>query len=412
MSSNGPAGKTTGPKSGGPAFDWEVFSALMRPPGQGVPTFSAGSGRAFELKQAYSAAIHVAAASGAVVSGATGSKSILPDEKEIQAAWKRDFEKLAHSKVAIIGVPLDTGAGIQRGAASGPSGLRAELLKDAEFLKLIRGDAVVDLGDVWVNPHLLHDEMLNAAQIRASQIEMYPTLADSIRHALPVSGLSQLEYIASALLRLHPHLKFMVLGGDHSVAYPLSQALIAHHKNAAGVSELGIVQPDAHTDLLPSRLGVKYCFGTWSYHANELLGREGKLVQVGIRTSAQNKAHWESSLQVKQFWAHEILAQPFEQTIQEIIGHLKRAGVTKLYFSNDIDGTDIEEASATGTPEAGGPPREFFVTLMRELAIEFEWVGSDLMEFAPVLARGDKSFQATMRTARTYVLESLRALLS
>ena len=103
------------------------------------------------------------------------------------------------------------------------------------------------------------------------------------------------------LLARNARLGIFMLGGDHSVAWPVVAALARH------VSEpWAIVHVDAHTDLLPERLGVRLCFATWAYHANELLGRGGRLVQVGVRASSRSKQHWESTLGVRQFWADEI----------------------------------------------------------------------------------------------------------
>jgi len=52
---------------------------------------------------------------------------------------------------------------------------------------------------------------------------------------------------------------------------------------------------------------------------------------------------------VRQFWADEIARDP-EAAIDAVIAHLQSKGVTSVYFSNDIDGTDEQSASATGTP--------------------------------------------------------------
>ena len=101
--------------------------------------------------------------------------------------------------------------------------------------------------------------------------------------------------VLELVFRLNPTAKPMVLGGDHSVAWPVAAALHAHRRD-----RWAIVQPDAHTDLLAERLGVRYCFATWSYHANELLGRDGRLVQVGIRASGHDRGHWEGGLGVRQ----------------------------------------------------------------------------------------------------------------
>ena len=71
---------------------------------------------------------------------------------------------------------------------------------------------------------------------------------------------------------------------------------------------------------MPERLGVKYCFATWAYHANDLLGRGGRLVQVGVRASGQPREHWERTLGVRQFWAAEIAARGEAVILDDIVG--------------------------------------------------------------------------------------------
>ena len=115
------------------------------------------------------------------------------------------------------------------------------------------------------------------------------------------------------------------------------------------------MHPDAHTDLLSERLGVKYCFATWAYHANERLGRGGRLVQVGIRASGRPREHWEGTLGVKQFWADEIDDPRRRCGDRRVIEHLRSIGVARVYVSNDIDATDPALAPSTGAPGARRP---------------------------------------------------------
>src|SRR5262249_58346807 len=120
------------------------------------------------------------------------------------------------------------------------------------------------------------------------------------------------------------------------------------------------------------------------YHANELLGRGGRMVQVGIRATRHPRAHWETTLDVAQFWADACNADPVGQ-IAAILAHLKKVGVTGVYFSNDIDGTDAAYADATGTPEPGGLAPEFVHALIRRLGAEIGLVAGDALEVAPPL---------------------------
>ncbi len=375
----------------------ELLTLLMRPPGGGIPTFSAGKGGDRDLQSRLY---------GQVLGG--GSKEL--SVEAIFSAWKRSWQDLKGARGVILGVPLDTGAGIRRGAAGGPRALREALLPISSYREALVEKKLIDLGDLWVNPHLLHDDMLSQEARASCQTAMYGggvhgNGIDSEKlSCLPVSALSQLNWVLSNLLHHYPHLRIHVLGGDHSVAWPVTEVLARRHPGT-----LGIVQPDAHTDLLESRLGVRYCFGTWSYHANDLLGRGGKLVQVGIRQSGRTQEHWESLLGVKQFWAHEIRSRPAAEVIAELVAHLKQCGVKHLYFSNDIDGTDESEAPATGTPAPDGVSSLFFKELIAALGQAFEWVGADLVEVAPGLGPDPRSAQRTCQLGAEYVCAALRA---
>ena len=172
--------------------------------------------------------------------------------------------------------------------------------------------------------------------------------------------------------------------------------------------DLGVVQIDAHTDLLPERLGVKICFATWAYHANELLGRGGRLVQVGIRASSRDRAHWESTMGVRQFWAEEVRARGVA-VIDEIVAHLRALGVRRVYLSNDIDATDAAAAPATGAPEPLGLPVSFVRGLIRRLGTETTLLGADVVEVAPPLGSPEDS-RRTTEVGAWYMLDSLAAL--
>jgi agmatinase len=305
----------------------------------------------------------------------------------------------------LLGIPSDVGAGYRRGANLGPSALRARLLEDdPAFVARARAGGLVDLGDVFVVPQLLHDEMLSEAQKEASRRALYPGLSAAARAALPVSPLSIAERALSLVVAANPAAKVIALGGDHSAAWPIVKVL------AAGARyRLGIVQIDAHTDLLEDRLGVRYCFGTWSFHANELLGRGGRLVQVGTRASRQDRAHWESTLGVRQLWANDVRRDP-AAALDAIVEHLAAVGVNRVYVSNDIDGTDAADADATGTPEPGGLEPEFVVALVRRLARDVGLAGGDLMEVAPGIAATPAGNERTLEVATRYLRETIAAV--
>jgi arginase family enzyme len=360
----------------------DELALLLRPAGGGIHLVSTGKAEQLALQRTlYGAA----------------------SEEDVGRRWRDDLARVPAARAVLLGVPSDVGAGFRRGANLGPSAIRARLLEeDPRLGERLRAAGVVDLGDVFVVPQLLHDEMLSAAQLAATRRAIYPESCGPQRDELPVSPLSIAERALVRVAAANPDAKIIVIGGDHSCAWPAVKAL------AGSRSGLGVVQIDAHTDLLEERLGVRYCFGTWSFHANELLGRGGRLVQVGTRASRRDRSHWESTLGVKQFWAEDVRRDP-AAAIESILAHLWSTGISQVYFSNDIDGTDASFADATGTPEPGGLAPDFVVELVRRIGQEIGLAGGDVMEVAPGIAGTPEGNARTLALAARYLRETIAA---
>jgi len=325
---------------------------------------------------------------------------------DVAARFRVALARIATAKVFVLGIPSDVGAGFRRGANLGPQAIRTALLEALpEWPARSEELGVVDIGDVFVVPQLLHDEMLSEAQIAATRAALYPNVAPEIASELPVSPLSIAERAMDLVFGINPNIAPIVLGGDHSAAWPAVAALARARRD-----RWGIVQPDAHTDLLEHRLGIKYCFATWSWHANELFGRDGRLVQVGTRASRYDRGRWESSLGVRQFWADACRSDP-QGVLDRLIAHLQEKKVTGVYFSNDIDGTDSEFADATGTPEPGGLEPDFVVALVKRLGETVGVIGGDVMEVAPPLRDKPDSTERTVALAVRYLRETIGAIL-
>lgn len=365
-------------------MDWmDELRLLLRPAGGGVYVVSTGK----SSQQALQRSLYQASS-----------------EVEIRQTFEAQLRKIPEAKAIVLGVPSDVGAGFVRGANMGPQVIRAALLRwRPDWPSLAARHGIVDIGDVFVVPQLLHDDMLSDEQKLASRRALYPDLTGD--QVLPVSPLSITERVLELVLAQNPNVAPFIIGGDHSVAWPAVAALHRHRRD-----RWGIVQPDAHTDLLPERLGVKYCFATWSYHANELFGRDGRLVQVGVRASGRDQQYWESTLNVRQFWAQECRDHP-KRAIDDIIRYLRDKNVESVYFSNDIDGTDSEFADATGTPEPWGLMPEFVVKLIRRLGAEIGVLGGDIVEVAPTLRQIPRGAYRTTDLAARYLRETIAASL-
>ncbi|HTL13261.1 MAG TPA: arginase family protein, partial [Bdellovibrionota bacterium] len=249
----------------------DELSLYLRPPGRGIHAVSTGLREAEAFTAKY-----------------------LRGSRDLGRSWRQHLEGVVELKgknaVAILAIPPDTGAGISRGAAHGPEGIRARWSSAPAF----------ELGDVFSVPQLMDDEMHSASLLTRARKAVFASAPPSMRakvSRLPVSPLSMAERVYTILRQLNPELRVLLLGGDHTVTWPALAAILGEGK--AKNKDVGIVHFDAHTDLLQERLGVRYCFATWAYHANELLGRGQRLVQLGIRASGHGRAYWESSLGVK-----------------------------------------------------------------------------------------------------------------
>lgn len=371
-----------------PVTPIDELRALLRPAGGGLYLVSTGKREQLALQRRLYGA---------------------EDEAAVARAFDAALDRLAGARAFMLGVPSDVGAGFRRGANLGPQALREGLLAAVPDLPArSRELGLVDLGDVFVVPQLLHDDMLSEAQKERSRRALYPDLPADARATLPVSPLSIAQRATALALALCPGGAPVVLGGDHSTAYPVVTELLRAH-GAAG-RRTAVVQSDAHTDLLAERLGVEHCFATWSYHVNEQLGRDGRLVQVGIRASGRDQAHWEGTLGVRQLWAAECRRDE-PAAIARVLAHLEALAVDGVYFSNDIDGTDAEFASATGTPEPDGLSPEFVLALIAALGERFGLVGGDVMELAPPLGADARARATTVDLSVRYLRATLTATL-
>jgi arginase family enzyme len=362
-------------EAGGRAALLDELACYLRPPGQGIYTVSTGRDELWAKTRSY-----------------------LGPSWEPERPWREQLAAVVDAELAILAIPSDTGAGIVRGAARGPEAIRAALGRAP----------VLDLGDVFSIPQLLGEDMLSEAQRVRSQDALWPELPEARRRTLPVSPLGMAERARRLLLVLAPRLRLLAIGGDHSVTWPVLAPLLdgpcERHQ------DLGIVHFDAHTDLLPERLGVRHCFATWAHHANLALGRGQRLVQIGIRASGHDRSHWERSEGVRQIWAEQARALGPAVLAEQVVEHLRERGVRRVYVSNDIDGTDARFAAACGTPEPEGLLPEHVHAVISALGESFDVIGADLVELAPGLSLDPEMSNITVQTAFGYLRETLRAM--
>jgi len=248
-----------------------------------------------------------------------------------------------------IGVPIDVGASWRAGTRFGPRAIRAEscLLRPfnvatgaAPFASL----QVADLGDVAINTFNLPDA---SRRIR----EAY---ADLLRH--PVRPIT--------------------LGGDHSITYPILQAVAAKHGPVA------LIHIDAHADINEHMFGETVAHGCPFRRAWE----DGCLIndrvfQIGLRGTgyAADDFDWARGqgwtvVQAEECWGKSLVR------LMEIVR--EKVGEMPVYISYDIDSLDPAFAPGTGTVEPGGLSTWQALEIIRGCA-GLNIVGGDLVEVSP-----------------------------
>src|SRR5688500_6625893 len=160
-------------------------------------------------------------------------------DDQVDAAFRAALGRIAGARAIVIGIPSDVGAGFVRGANLGPQAIRTALLDAApDWPARAAAAGLVDIGDVFVVPQLLHDDMLSDAQKAATRRAIYPDLPADQAARLPVAPLSIAERALELVLQLNPQVAPIALGGDHSTAWPVVAALAR-----ARADRWGIVQP-------------------------------------------------------------------------------------------------------------------------------------------------------------------------
>ncbi len=264
-------------------------------------------------------------------------------------------DQVSKFDAGVLGVPFDSGVTYRPGARFGPEQIRAasRLLRPYNFDQdrfPFLAHQVADLGNLAVTPFNLS----NAVKVIEAGI---------------ASATSEGQ-------------KLVLLGGDHTIAYPSLKVLAAKH------GPIAVVHFDAHLDTWESYFGSEIHHGAPFRLASEegLLDPDGCL-HVGIRGSVYGRHDFSED---RNLGFSVIPASDFTTTpIQEISERIKqRLEGRNVYVSIDIDVLDPAFAPGTGTPEPGGLSSAQLLYLVRELR-DLNVVGADVVEVAPAYDHAD-----------------------
>lgn len=263
----------------------------------------------------------------------------------------------------LLGVPWDLSSSFERGAAAAPPLIRRALWSPStnsatELGIAVEEGALEDAGDLALGT--------DGAKARASiEAGVRAILA---RHGLPV-----------------------VLGGDHSISYPVLRAW-------RGRPVATILHIDAHGDLYdefplpgpgqPRGLGDRYSHACPFARIMEE-GLTARLVQVGVRTLTPHLAPQAARYGVEVYGMERWRDAPVE------------ALQGPLYLSLDLDGLDPAFAPGVAHPEPGGLSTRDVVEMLHRIRAPI--AGIDIVEYNP----GNDHRDLTARVAAKLLKEVL-----
>ncbi|MCG8456784.1 MAG: agmatinase [Holophagales bacterium] len=260
------------------------------------------------------------------------------------------------AEIAVLGIPYDEATAMRPGSRQAPRAIRDASTRFG-FLgrgrestgfydihrdrNLMRGVRIVDCGDVDV--------------IYFDQERNFRLIHESVSH-LVERGIVP-----------------MVLGGDHSISYPVIRAF-----ESAG--PLRVILIDAHLDYKNELMGLRYTNNSPFRRAFELSFVE-QIVSFGIRGIKSTDQELRESREHGNlvFSSYEVQAG-VEAVLEQLPDDLGN-----YYLSIDIDGLDPSICPGTESPEAEGLDFTQTKQIFAGLAERGTLVGLDLVEVNPYL---------------------------
>ena len=238
-------------------------------------------------------------------------------------------------EIAILGIPYDAKSSYLRGAAQGPAAIRAastglainEFTEKAVNLEL--DTVMVDLGDVDVSGE--YSQVSARVESAVGRI-----LA---KQAVPI-----------------------ILGGDHSVTYPVVRALARRYR------ALDILHFDSHPDLYDELYGDPHSHAC-SFARIMEDGLARTLVQVGIRAASASQRAKALKYGVRMIEMKDIIGIPVLEF------------ANPLYISFDLDALDPAYAPGVSHHEAGGLSTRQALDIIHRLKARI--IGLDVVELNP-----------------------------
>lgn len=283
-------------------------------------------------------------------------------------------------KVAVIGAPMDLGAG-RRGVDMGPSAVRAASLH-ARLSSL--GYDVEDLGNIDV----VQPEAITP---KPSSARFLPEIAASCSR------------LARMVERAAGEGKFpIILGGDHSIAAGSIAGMAKHYRKSK--RRIGVIWIDAHADMnTPATshsgnvhgMSLASTLGLGPEELTHIGGYAPKVkpenaVLIGIRDVDEMESGNVTSSGIHAFTMRDVDELGMRTVITRAVEAASR-GTDGIHLSFDMDSVDPDEAPGVGTPVRGGLTyREAYLAM--EMLSDTELLRSiEVVEVNPILDTANRT---------------------
>jgi len=281
------------------------------------------------------------------------------------------------SRIRLIGVPLDLGAG-RRGVDMGPSAMR--IAGVAEQVGRL-GYQVVDEGDIAVA----------GPEIQRIEDPRLKYLPEIVRAVTILSGRVQ-QALEEGDFPL-------VLGGDHSMAIGTISGIGAHFKKKNRRS--GLIWFDAHGDANTPEttesgnihgMPLAVVFGRGARALVEVGGftegeprlRPENAVLIGVRSVDRREKEVLREIGITVFSMENLDRDGVFRTMTRALA-IATEGTDAFHVSFDVDSMDPSEAPGVGTPARGGLSYREAHTMMEMMADTGKICSMEVAEVNPIL---------------------------
>ncbi|GAB4330519.1 MAG: agmatinase [Calditrichia bacterium] len=263
---------------------------------------------------------------------------IKPDFIIKNANYEGCTADFSEADLVLIGAGYDGTSSYRPGSRFAPIALRGETILAQEeyspyFKKDIRDLPIHDLGDV------------------------------DIPFGNKVEALSRIEAASRYIVENGKRPVF--IGGEHLISLPAFKPVFEKHP------DIRVIHLDAHLDLIDELFGERESHGTVMRRISELMGKPGRILQLGIRSGSREDYEYAAAN-----------TRLIEFTLKGAEKYLEEFSQYPLYLSIDLDVFDPALLPGTGTPEAGGIFFNEFVDFLKQIQ-SLNIVAADVVELAP-----------------------------